>query len=107
MSVTQLLLQHLQQIRNYVEPLGQQADTLVHLEVAPDGLVDGLELWLHPEELRGVENGAVQMDADAQDEEITDLHVDLCPRKVDLARQRELRRDVLAGLDGFGDQFFE
>lgn len=105
--MAQLLLKHGQQVGNDVQPFRQQAHTLVHLEVAAHGLVDGLELGLDPEQLRGVEHGAVEVDADAQDEELADLHVDLRARERDLARERELRGYVLAGLDGGGDQFLE
>lgn len=79
-AVAQLLLEHGEQVGDDVEALRQQADALVHLEVAADGLVDGLELGLDPEELGRVEHGAVEVDADAQDEELSDLHVDVRPR---------------------------
>jgi len=107
MPMAQLLLEHRQQVGDDIQALRQQADALVHLEVAAHGLVDGLELGLDPEQLRGVEHGAVEVDADAQNEELADLHVDLGAREGDLARQGELRGDVLAGVDGGGDEFFE
>jgi hypothetical protein len=47
------------------------------------------------------------VDADAQDEELADLHVDLRARERDLARQGELRGYVLARVDRGGDEFFE
>lgn len=65
MAMTQQILQNSQQIGNDVEPIIQQADALVHLEVAPDGLVHGFELGLDPEDLGGVEDGAVEVDVDA------------------------------------------
>ena len=106
-AVAQLLLEHGEQVGDDVEALRQQADALVHLEVAADGLVDGLELGLDPEELGRVEHGAVEVDADAQDEELADLHVDVRPRQGDLARQRQLRGYVLARVDRRRDQLFE
>ncbi len=107
MAMTQLFLEHRQQVGNDIQPLRQQANALVHLEVAAHGLVDGLELGLDPEQLRGVEHGAVEVDADAQNEELADLHVDLRARKRDLAGQGELRGYVLACVNRGGDEFFE
>lgn len=83
MAMTQLVLQHGQQIGNDVQPFGQQADALVHFQVTSYGAVDGFELRLGPHQLRAVENGALQVDVDAQDEELADLHVDLAPSEVD------------------------
>lgn len=103
----QLVLQHRQQISNDIQPLRNQANSLVHLEIAPGSLVKGLQLGLHPEELGGVQHGAVEVDVDPQDEELADLHVDLLPAQVDFARQGNLGRNVLAGLDGGSDEFFE
>jgi hypothetical protein len=103
MPVTQLLLQHSQQIGNDIQPLGQQPHALVHLQVAAHGLVNGLELGLDPEELGGVEHGTVEVDADAQDEQLADLHVDLGAGQGDLAGEGQLGGDVFAGLDGGGD----
>jgi hypothetical protein len=103
MAMTQLLLQHSQQIGNDIQPFREQSHPLIHLEVAPDGLVDGLELGLDPEELWGVEDGAVEVDADAEDEQLADLHVDLGAREGDLAGHRELSGYVFAGVDGGGD----
>lgn len=85
-AMAQLVLEHGEQVGDDVEALGQEADALVHLEVAAHGLVDGLELGLEPEELGRVEHGAVEVDADAQDEELADLHIDLPPAERDLAR---------------------
>ncbi len=99
MTVTQLVLQHGEQIRNDVQPLGQETDALVHLEIAPDGLVDGLELGLDPEELGRVEDGAVEVDVNAQDEELADLHVDLRAAEGDFTREGDLGGDVFAGFD--------
>jgi hypothetical protein len=42
------------------------------------------------------------VDADAQDKELADLHVDLGAREGDLPRQGELRGDVFARVDGGG-----
>ena len=85
MCVRQLILQHLQQIRNNVESLGQQTDSLVHLEVTSDGLVYWLQLRFCPHELRGVKDGSLQVNVDPQNEELADLHVDLTASKVDAA----------------------
>jgi hypothetical protein len=65
MCMRQLILQHLQQIRNNVESLGQQTHSLVHFKIASDGLVDGLELWFCPHELGSVENRTLQVNVDA------------------------------------------
>ena len=105
--MTQLLLQHGQQIRNDIQSLRNQTHPLVHLEVAPHGLVDRLELRLDPKQLGGVQDRPVEVDADAQDEQLADLHVDLGPRERDRAGQGEAGRDVFAGVDGGGDEFFE
>lgn len=107
MAVAELVLEDGEEVGDDVEALGEEADALVHLEVAADGLVDGLEVGLDPEELGGVEDAAVEVDADADDEELADLHVDLRPRERDLARQRDLRRDVLARVDRAGDELLE
>jgi hypothetical protein len=85
MRMRQLILQHLQQIRNDVQPLRQQADSLVHFEITSDGLVDGLELGLGPHEFGGVQHRALQVDVDAEDEELADLHVDFAAGEVDAA----------------------
>jgi hypothetical protein len=85
MRMRQLILQHLQQIRNNIQSLGQQADSLVHFQVTSDGLVNGFELGLGPHEFGSVEHGALQVDVDAEDEELADLHVDLAASEVDAA----------------------
>jgi len=85
MSVRQLVLQHLQEICNDVQPLGQQADSLVHFKITSDGLVDGFELGFGPHEFGGVEDRALQVNVDAQDEELADLHVDFAAGEVDAA----------------------
>jgi len=107
MAMAKLILQHRQQISNDIQPLRQQADSLIDLQIAPYGLVDRLELRLDPEELGGVEHGSVQVDVDAQDEELADLHVYLLSGQRDGARQGDLRRDFLAGCDGVVYEFFE
>ena len=97
--MAELVFQHSQQVGDDIQPTGEEADALVHLEVAPDGLVDGLELGLDPEEFRNVEDGAVEVDVDAQDEQLAYLHVDLRAAQGDLARQGDLRGNILAGVD--------
>jgi hypothetical protein len=107
MAVAELVLQDGQQIRNDVEPFREQADSLVHLEIASHGLVYGFELWLYPEELGRVEDGAVEVNVDAEDEELADLHVDLRSGEGDFARQGDLGGDILAGFDSVVDKGFE
>ena len=107
MPMAKLVLEHGQQVGNDIQPLSQQPNALVHLEIAAHGLVDGLELGLDPEELGRVEDRAVEVDVDAQDEELADLHVDLRAAQGNLARQRDLRRYVLARLDRRRDQLLE
>lgn len=106
MRMRQLILQHLQQIRNDIQPLREQAHALVHFQIAAHGLIDGLELGFGPHELRGVEDGALQVDVDAQDEEFADLHVDLAARQVDAAGARDGRGDGLRSCDGCVDEVF-
>jgi hypothetical protein len=107
MPMTQLILQHSQQIRNDVQSLRQQTDPLIHLQIASDGLIHGLELRLDPEELGRVEHRAVEVDVDAQNEELADLHVDLGACEGDGAGEGDLGGDVLAGFDGVVDEGFE
>lgn len=97
--MAELVFEHGEQVGNDIHALGQEIDALVHLEIATNGLVDGLEVGLGPEELGRVEDAAVQVDIDTQNEELADLHVDLPPRQRDLSRQRDLRRHVLASVD--------
>jgi len=106
MRMTQLILQHLQQVPHHADPLLHQLDPLVHFQVAADGLVDGIELGLGPHELGRVEHAALQVDVDAQDEELADLHVDLAAREVDAARARDRGRDGLGGGDGGVEEVF-
>lgn len=68
MSVRQLILQHLQQICNNIESFCQQTDSLIHLEITPDGLIDWLKLRFCPHEFRSVEDGTLQVDVDSQNE---------------------------------------
>lgn len=107
MAMRQLILQYRQQISNNVQPLRDEANSLVHLEIAPGGLVKGLQLGLHPEELGGIQHGAVEVDVDSQDEELSDLHIYLFPAQGDFARQGDLGRNVLAGVDGGSDELLE
>ena len=101
--MAELVLEHSQQIGNHVQPFRQQADPLVHLEIGPHGLVHWFELGFNPKELGRVEDGAVQVDVDSQDEELAYLHVDLRLTERNLARQSNLRRDVLARVNRRGD----
>ena len=79
-SVTQLVLEDSQQVRNDVQSFRQQPNALVHLEVAPDSLVHRFKVRLHPKQLGRVKDGAVEVDTDAQDEELANLHIDLVSR---------------------------
>jgi len=106
MRMTQLILQHLQQIAHDTDPLLHELDALVHLEIRPYGLVDGVELGFRPHKLRRVEHTALQMDVDAQDEELADLHVDLAARQIDAARARDGRGDRLRRRDGGVEEVF-
>lgn len=85
MRMTQLILQHGQQIRNNTHSLLQQTYPLIHLQIAPHSLIHRVELRLGPHEFRSVQHGALEMDVDAQDEELADLHVDFSACKVDAA----------------------
>jgi hypothetical protein len=48
-------------------------------------LIDRLELRFCPHELGSVEDGTLQVDVDSQNEEFTNLHVDLAAGEVDAA----------------------
>lgn len=104
MTMAQLVFQNSQQVGNDVQALVQQSHALVHLEIAPHGLVDGLELRLYPEQLGGVEHGPVEVDGDAEDEEVADLHVDLLAGEVDFAGEGNVRGYVFACLDSGGNE---
>ncbi|KAF1731549.1 hypothetical protein CRV24_007735 [Beauveria bassiana] len=106
-AVAQLVLEHGEEIGNDVQALRQEADALVHLKVAADGLVDGLELGLDPEELGRVKHGAVEVDVDAQNEELANLHVNLRPAQRNLAGEGNLRGNVFARLDRRRDELLE
>ena len=54
----------------------------------------------YPEQLGGVEDGAVEVDANAEDEELADLHVDLRSPERNLSRRRYLGWNVFARFDG-------
>lgn len=85
MRMRQLILQHLQQICDDIQPLRQETNSLVHLQIASHSLVDGLKLGLSPHQFGRVEDRALQVDVDAEDEELADLHVDFAAGKVDTA----------------------
>ena len=106
MSVRQLVLQHLQQICNNVESFCQQTDSLVHLEITPDGLIDWLKLRFCPHEFRSVEDGTLQVDVDSQDEQFTDLHVDFTTSEVDATRAGNSGGNRLSCCDCCIDEIF-
>lgn len=85
-----LILEDRQKIRDDIQPLRQQPCALIHLQIAPHGAVDGLKLGFGPHELGGVEHRALEMDVDAQDEELADLHGDLAPGEGDGTGQGDL-----------------
>lgn len=87
-GVGKLVLEHLQQVGNHIQPLGQEANPLVHLEIAAYSLVDGVQLRLSPHELWRIKDRPLKMDIDPQDEELPNLHVDLLARQLDSPRQR-------------------
>ena len=93
MRMTQLILQHSQQIPHNTNPFLHQLDALIHFEIRPDSLVDGFELRLRPHKFGGVEDRALEVDVDAQDEELADLHVDFAAGEVDAARGGDGRGD--------------
>lgn len=47
------------------------------------------------------------MDVDSQDEELSDLHVDLFPIQGHFTSQGNLGWDILAGINGRSDELFE
>ena len=85
MRMTQLILQHCQQIPNHTNPLLQQPDSLVHLQIAPHSLVDRVKLRLRPHELGSIQYRTLKVDVDAEDKELADLHVYLASGEVDAA----------------------
>ena len=64
-TVTELVLEHSQEVGDDVETLREQTYSLVHLQVASHGLVNGFEVRLDPEQLGRVEDAAVEVDVDA------------------------------------------
>ena len=76
MTRPHLILQHRQQVSEHIQSLHHQPHALVHLEIAAHSGVDRLELRLRPHELGLVEDGALQVDVDAQNEKLADLLVD-------------------------------
>lgn len=106
MDVAELVLEDGEEVGDDVEAVGEEADALVHLEVAPDGAVDGLEPGLGPHQLRPVQHAALQVDVDAQDEQLADPPVDLPARQVHFAGARDLFRQRLRRGDGAVEQRF-
>ena len=64
-TVTELVLEHSQEVGDDVETLREQTYSLVHLQVASHGLVNGFEVRLDPEQLGRVEDAAFEVDVDA------------------------------------------
>lgn len=102
-----LVLEHSQQVRNHIQPLRQQPHPLVHLQIAPHRAVHRLELRLRPHQLGAVEHGTLQVDVDAQDEELPDLHRDLASCQRDGAGEGELRGEGVREGDGGAEEVFE
>lgn len=102
-----LILQHRQQIPQHLQPLRQQSHPLIHLQITPHRPIHGFQLRFRPHELRAVEHGALQVDVDAEDEELTDLLRDLRSTECDTTRQRQLRGQRMRRGDGGGQVLFE
>ena len=102
-----LVLQHGEQIPNDAQPLRQQPDPLVHFEIAPHGRVHRFQTRFRPHELRAVEHGPLQMDVDAQDEELADLLVDLPAVQSDGAGQGDFGGEGGGEGDGGREEVFE
>lgn len=107
MTVTQLVLQHSQQVSNDVQTICQQTNSLVHFQITSHSLVHRLQLRFYPEQLRCVQYRSVEMDVDAENKQLANLHVNLGATQVNLAGQGNLRRNVLASLDSRRNQLFE
>lgn len=80
---------------------------MVHLEIASDSLIERFQLGLDPEELGGIQDGAVEMDVDPQNEELSNLHVDLFAVQSHFTRQGNLSGNILGGVDGGSNEFFK
>ena len=106
MSMTQLILQHGQQIPHNTHPLLQKRNPLIHLQITPHSLIDWFQLRLRPHQLWRIQHTPLQMDIDPQDEKLADLHVDFAAREVDAARARDGRRDGLRRRDGGVEEVF-
>ena len=107
MAGSDLILQHSQQIGNDIQSFRQQPDALVHFKIAAHGAVDGLELRFRPHELRAIKHRSLQVDVDAQDEELSDLHRDLAPRQRNPAREGNLFGKRSCKSYRGGDEVFE
>ena len=95
MCMAQLVLQDRQQICNDTHSLLQQCNSLIHLQVTPHGLVDRVELRLCPHELGSIQDRALKVYVDSENEQLANLHVDFFSREVDAARRGDLRRYAL------------
>lgn len=102
-----LILQHGQQIPQHLQPLRQQPDPLVHLEITPHSAVHGLQLRLRPHEFRAIEHAPLQMYVNPQNEQLTNLLRNLLPTQRDPARQRQLLRQRVGRRDGGAEQILE
>lgn len=106
MRMTQLILQHSQQIPHNPHPLLQQRNPLIHLKITPHSLIHRLELRFRPHQLRGIEHTPLEMDVDAQDEQFANLHVDLAAGEVDAAGAGDGGGDGLGGCDCCVEEVF-
>lgn len=102
-----LILQHGEQVAYHAQAFGQESDSLVHLEIAADGCVDGLQARFGPHQFRGVEHGTLQVDVDAEDEELADLLVDFAAAEGDGAGEGDLLGEGLRHADGCREEVFE
>lgn len=90
MGMRQLIFQDLEKIGNDIESFGEKRHSLIHLQVASNSLVYRIELWFCPHQFWRIEDGSLQMDVDAQDEQLADLHIDLLSREIHTSGQCDL-----------------
>ena len=106
MRLPQLILQHRQQIRNNAHSLLQQTHPLIHLQIRPHSLVYRLQLRLGPHQFRCIEHRPLQVDVNAQNKELADLHVDLAAGQIDAARAGDGAGNGLGGRYGAVEEVF-